>query len=121
MAKQHTQGRLSAGGSDRCVLFARPGNTPIASADTPEDAAELVRRWNAWEEGGAMAGAIEALSAFIERAQGNGMGQWKEVKAARRALAALVEPEPNRPPKSPRYYLVDDSAEPGAGAGREPQ
>lgn len=105
MAKQHTQGRLSAGGSDRCVLFARPGNTPIASADTPEDAAELVRRWNAWEEGGAARLVIEALAEMLNQyAETDDVG-WRARMhdRAREALAAV------------------EAAEPGAGAGREPK
>ena len=34
---------------------------------------------------------VEALEAIAERMEGNGMGQWKEARAARAALAAARE------------------------------
>ena len=81
MTEQHTQGRLRAGGSGLRtrdvwgingykVFEAFPGVpgdhiitvTELDAASA--NAAELVKRWNAFEPGGAVAQAIEALAMF---------------------------------------------------------
>ena len=113
MTEQHTQGRL-------VVMFwpfpephrwiarapatpgsSKPGEQITGPIKDEAVARELVRRWNAFEPGGAVERLISATDAAAYRMEDNGMGGWKEAKALRAALAALVEP--------------------GAGAGKEPQ
>ena len=116
MTEQHTQGRIRAIGVDLVV-----GDLPVlgasgwattaglSQAECEANAAELVRRWNAFEPGGAVERFMEAVSAvqppdtLRHSYECDGVGDfcgclWGNVRAT---YAALVEP--------------------GAGAGKEPQ
>ena len=68
-------------------------------ASTDAEAFERARRWNAFEPGGAVAGAIEAMQMAIWMAREHTADD--AVDGLHAALDALVEP--------------------GAGAGKEPQ
>ena len=128
MTEQHTQGRLTVGRTLRTrqterwtdeevahndaiesrLVFAHftaadegRGRFRVAECREPADAAELVRRWNAFEPGGAVAGAVEALNAAVNYVHKMSDDDADLIVSTSDALAALVES--------------------GAGAGKEPQ
>lgn len=110
MTTQHTQGRIKAVGVDLLIINPN-GIHGLISGPSDEtcraNAAELVRRWNAFEEGGAVRTLVEAAGLLLES-----------------SAVVLAEDEHPQYMTATRIALraaLSALVEPGAGAGREPQ